>query len=110
MGNNKWARHTFVWVLLVLASIFIWFTFIGNRQPPDQVNALTLANDVKAGRVDRIVTSTGSNDIEIYYTNAPKEAKPARLPDNVTIYDLLNAYKVDLTAANVKIETKAASQ
>src|SRR5262245_37120869 len=110
MGNNKWARHTFVWVLLVLASIFIWFTFISNRQTPEQVNAGQLADSVKKGQVDRIVTSTGSNDIEIYYVNDPKTARPARMPDGVTIFDLLEAYKVDLSTANVKIETKAASQ
>ncbi|HEU5326725.1 MAG: ATP-dependent zinc metalloprotease FtsH [Thermomicrobiales bacterium] len=109
MGSNKWARHTFVWVLLVLASIFIWFTFIGNRQPTEQVNAGQLAQDVKAGKIQKIVTSTGSNDIEIYY-NGVKDPKPARLPDNVSILDLLKSYDVNLATNPVDIETKPASQ
>ncbi|MGN6759263.1 MAG: ATP-dependent metallopeptidase FtsH/Yme1/Tma family protein, partial [Thermomicrobiales bacterium] len=109
MGSNKWARHTFVWVLLVLASIFIWFTFIGNRQPTEQVNAGQLAQDVKAGKIQKVVTSTGSNDIEIYY-NGVKDPKPARLPDNVSILDLLKSYDVNLATNPVDIETKPASQ
>ena len=79
MGNNKWARHTFVWVLLVLASIFIWFTFIGNRQAPDQVDIGALAAAVKAGQIDKIETASGTNDIQIYYKGAkePKQEPPA---------------------------------
>jgi cell division protease FtsH len=109
MGSNKWARHTFVWVLLVLASIFIWFTFISNRQPPEQVNAYQLAQDVKAGKIQKIVTSTGTNDIELYY-NGVKDPKPARLSDGVSILDLLKAYDVNLATNPVDIETKPASQ
>ncbi|HEY8598590.1 MAG TPA: ATP-dependent zinc metalloprotease FtsH [Thermomicrobiales bacterium] len=109
MGSNKWAKHTFVWVLLVLASIFIWFTFIGNRAAPDEVDGKTLASQVVAGQVERIETQTGSNNVQIYY-RGQKEPKTTHLSDGVTIYDLFNTYKVDLTAANVRIETKPASQ
>src|SRR4051794_22704941 len=107
MANNRWARHTFVWVLLVLAAIFIWFTFIGNRPPADPIDAKQLADDVKSGKVTRIVTQTGSNDIEITYVSNPREPKQSRLPDNVSVFDLLKSYGInDLSAYQVKIETK----
>ena len=112
MGSNKWARHTFVWVLLVLASIFIWFTVVGNRNPPEALDVGALAQSIKAKQVDRIETMTGSNDINVYYTNDPRMAKPGRLPDNVDIYKALNSYGItDLSQyPSVKIETKPASQ
>lgn len=111
MANNRWARHTFVWVLLVLAAIFIWFTFIGNRPPAEPIDAGQLAADVKGNKVTRIVTQTGSNDIEITYSSNPREPKQSRLPDNVSVFDLLKSYGInDLSAYQVKIETKAASQ
>jgi cell division protease FtsH len=111
MGSNKWARHTFVWVLLVLASIFIWFTVVGNRNTPDPLDVGVLAQQIKAKQVDRIETMTGSNDINIYYTNDARVAKPGRLPDGVSIYDALRSYGItDLSQYPVKIETKPASQ
>ncbi len=112
MTSNKWARHTFVWVLLILASIFIWFTFIGNRNTPEQVDGLQLADDIRSGKVTRIVTTSGSTGIEIEYasSNGRPTVKPSRLPDGTTIYELLNFYKIDPTTAKVSIETKAASQ
>ncbi len=111
MGSNKWARHTFVWVLLVLASIFIWFTVVGNRNPPEALDIGVLAQAIKARQVDRIVTATGSNDIDIYYTADNRVAKPGRLADGVSIYDALRSYGItDLSQYPVKIETKPASQ
>jgi len=112
MGSNKWARHTFVWVLLVLASIFIWFTVVGNRNTPEPLDVGVLAQAIKAKQVDRIETMTGSNDINIYYTNDNRTAKPGRLPDNVDIYSALRSYGItDLSQyPSVKVETKPASQ
>ncbi len=111
MGSNKWARHTFVWVLLVLASIFIWFTVAGNRNPPEALDVGVLAQAIKAKQVDRIETQTGSNDINIYYTADNRVTKPGRLPDGVSIYDALRSYGItDLSQYPVKIETKPASQ
>jgi cell division protease FtsH len=112
MGSNKWARHTFVWVLLVLASIFIWFTVVGNRNTPEPLDVGVLAQAIKAKQVDRIETMTGSNDINIYYTNDSRTAKPGRLPDNVDIYSALRSYGInDLSQyPSVKVETKPASQ
>ena len=111
MGSNKWARHTFVWVLLILASIFIWFTFISDRNTPAQIDGKQLADDIHANKVTRIVTTTGSNEIQVEYVGTGKDnIKPFRLADGVTIYELLEAYNVDPATVNVKIETKAASQ
>ncbi len=111
MGSNKWARHTFVWVLLVLASIFIWFTVVGNRNTPESLDVGTLAQSIKAKQVDRIETMTGSNDINVYYTADNRVAKPGRLADGVSIYDALRSYGItDLSQYPVKIETKPASQ
>ena len=109
MGSSKWARHTFVWVLLILASIFIWFTFIGSRQGPQPIDAKQLADEVKANRVERIVTTTGSNEIEIYYASS-REPKRSWLPPDVDIFELLKSYEVNLTTSPVRIETKQASQ
>ena len=111
MGSNKWVRNTFVWGLLVLAAVFIWFTFIGSKSTPGQVDASKLAQDIKSGNVTRIVTASQSNDIEIYYANNPKEPSLARLPPNTNILDLLEAYGINLsTQQNLKLETKAGSQ
>ncbi|HET8632274.1 MAG TPA: ATP-dependent zinc metalloprotease FtsH [Thermomicrobiales bacterium] len=107
--NNKWARHTFVWVLLVLASIFIWFTFLSNHTTPAQVDANQLAQDIRANKVVKIVSTSGSDDIKIYYADQ-KDPKLARLPPNTNILDLLKAYNIDLATSNVKLETEAASQ
>src|SRR5205814_509325 len=105
--SNKWARHTFVWVLLVLASIFIWFTFIGNRSAPAQIDASQLAQEIRAGKVTKIVSASQSDDIEISYSDT-KEVKTARLPPNTNI---LKAYDINLANyPNVKLETRAASQ
>jgi len=81
MGSNKWARHTFVWVLLILASIFIWFTFISDRNTPAQIDGKQLAEDIKAAKVVSIITTTGSSDIEVQYAGSGKDSvKPPACP------------------------------
>ena len=59
-----------------------------------------VCDDIRSGKVTRIVTTTGSPDIEIEYASSGSDrptVKPARLSDGTTIYDLLNYYKIDST-------------
>ncbi len=108
--SNKWARHAFVWVLLVLASIFIWVTLVNGRGAPEQIDLGTLSAAIKANQVDKIETAIGSSEFQVFLKGA-KEPRQGRLEDRATIYDSLRAYGItDLSTTGVKIETKPASQ
>ncbi|HSH77760.1 MAG TPA: AAA family ATPase, partial [Herpetosiphonaceae bacterium] len=109
MGSNKWARHTFVWILLILASVFIWFAFIQGRGNSEEIELGKLATDVRERRIDRIVTQTGSNAVEVHYTGQQRP-KVSRLPDDVSIVQLLESFDVNLRDSGVRIETRQASQ
>ncbi len=110
MGSNKWARHTFVWVLLILAVVFIYFTLFNNNRPADPLNTAELARDVQSGRVQKIETTTGDNEVVVTYSGDPKNQKVFRLPDEVSIIDALQSYGVNLQTSQVPIITKPASQ
>jgi cell division protease FtsH len=92
----------------VLASIFIWFAVFNQRQGAQEIDFSQLGADLRANKVDTIVTTTGSDRLEVKYKTG--ETKTSRLADNVSILEFLDSNGIDLKENQVKIKTEGASQ
>jgi len=109
MGDTKWLRNGFVWVILIIAVIALWFTFVNNSGSTPTIGVSTLAADIKADKVDYLQQSAdNTSSVDIYYKDG--EHKKTMLPPGTNVLDNLKAYGVDPTKYDFDIKTKAASR
>ena len=71
MADNKWLRNSFVWVIIMVAMLVLFFTFVGQPKSNDRISITQVANDVKAGKVARIVAHEENNEITVYENPDP---------------------------------------
>jgi cell division protease FtsH len=108
MTDNRWLRNGFVWIILIIAVIALWVTFI-NRGDGDQQIALDqVAAEIREGQVERLELTEGSNEVTVHYKTGDQTAK-TRLDGNVSIYEALAFYDVEPVRDDVRIEVGEAS-
>src|SRR5437867_7138119 len=69
MTDNKWLRNSFVWVIIMVAMLVLFFTFVQQRTPNEPIPISKVADAAKAGELVKIVAHEESNDITVYYKN-----------------------------------------
>ena len=107
MADNKWLRNGFVWMILIIAAIAVWVTFVQGGHSGSSLTTQQLAADIKAGKVEQLVMTSGSDEVQVHYFGT-QEVRTLRLPTNVDIFELLQTYGIDPQTVN--ITTKPASQ
>ncbi len=108
MGDSKWLRSSFVYVILIVAVIALWFTFVSGGDEARRLSFNEVASQIKAGEVEKLVQTAGSQEVRVEYRDGVKKAAATELPPETTILDNLEAY--GLTTDQVQIETKEASR
>ncbi len=106
MTDNKWLRNGFVWIILIIAVIALWVTFINRGSSDRQIGMDEVAAAISSGQVDRLETTDGSNEVTVYYKNGDQTDK-ARFDGNVDLYGALDFYGI--TADDVRIKVNKAS-
>ncbi|RIK38189.1 MAG: cell division protein FtsH [Chloroflexi bacterium] len=106
MTDNKWLRNGFVWIILIIAVVALWFTFMSNDGESRTISLRDVASAVNQGRVDRLELTEGSNEIRVHYKNS-EETDTARLPDNVTIYEALETNGANPSQVEISIRNSS---
>jgi cell division protease FtsH len=107
MTDNKWLRNGFVWIVLIIAVVAIWFTWLGGSSNSQNVDFSAVAADIKEGKVQRLDTKEGSNEVTVHYIGTD-QTKTTRLPpSNGGIYEALGYYNIQ--PSDVEIKANAGS-
>src|SRR5437773_8097276 len=72
MGDNKWLRNSFVYVIIMAEVLVLLFVFLGQNKGSQEVTISEVVAQVKAGAVDTITTHEDSNRIEVKFKEASK--------------------------------------
>ena len=109
MGDSKWLRNGFVYIILIVAVIALWFTFVSGGDRTTKKSFAEVAVDIQAGKVEKIVQTERSLAIKVEYKeSAGQRTAQSTLPTATNIYDALAAYGI--AANEVEIDTKRASR
>ena len=107
MSDNKWLRNGFVWMILIIAVVAVWFTFVNSGSSGRRINMADVAADIKAGRVERLVMTENSNEVQVHYVGS-QEIRTTTLPPNTNIYDVLKEFGIQ--AGDFELQVNEASQ
>ena len=109
MGDSKWLRSSVVYIILIVAVIALWFTFVSGDGDTRKLALNQVAADIEANRVAKLELTEGSQTVNVEYTEqAGVDDATTRLPPETTIYEALAYYGID--DADVAIETNSASR
>src|SRR6476661_3902923 len=109
MPDNKWLRNSFVWVIIMVAMLVLFFTFVGQKPSNNQIPISQVVADVKAGKVDKIIAHEETNDITVCYDSQCTTSKTS-VKDGT---DSLSKYLADNNVPSEKqptIEVQKAAQ
>ena len=53
MTENRWLRSGFVWIILIIAVVALWITFISGGDNDNDIGLQQVANEINLGIVDR---------------------------------------------------------
>ncbi len=106
MTENRWLRSGFVWIILIIAVVALWITFISGGDDDPNIGVNQVAQEIKAGQVERLELTEGSNDVTVHYLGRDDTQK-TRLDENISIYEALQLYGVQ--PSDVEIDIGASS-
>jgi cell division protease FtsH len=96
MGDNRWLKNSFVYLIILVAALALFFQYFGQttNQNSDRGIAQVIA-DAQAGRVKSISAQAGDEQVVVTY-NDGQEFR-SRLESTDSVMSLLAQYNVPLT-------------
>ncbi|NWJ45134.1 MAG: ATP-dependent zinc metalloprotease FtsH [Chloroflexi bacterium] len=115
MGENKWLRNSFVYLIIMVAVLALFFTILGNGSK-DSNNTITLGEVIRtaadpnqSSKIKEIVITNDSDVGRIRYTDGTE--KVFRRETGVTDFgSLLRNAGVDLTKSSFNLKVNESSQ
>ncbi|HJZ48734.1 MAG TPA: ATP-dependent zinc metalloprotease FtsH, partial [Roseiflexaceae bacterium] len=105
MGDNRWLKNSFVYLIILVAALALFFNYFNNQQSaPDEKGITEVIALAKAGDVATIEAQSGNNDIFVTLKDNPKQKVRSRLEANDSITDLLIKAGVEPKTVTVKVQ------
>src|SRR3954454_10113005 len=67
MPEQRWVRGSLVWIVLIVAVLAMWATFVGNDGAPTIRSIGQVAQEVRDGKVQQLVQAEGSREVQVKY-------------------------------------------
>ena len=105
MGDNRWLKNSFVYLIILVAALALFFNYFNNQQnAPDEVGITEVIALAKDGKIAQIDPQSASNEITFTKKDNPKQRFRSRLEANDSITDLLVRSGVDPKTVNVVVQ------
>ncbi len=96
MGDNRWLKNSFVYLIILVAALALFFQYFGqNANESGEKGIAEVIADAKAGKIEEIEAQAGDDEIIVKYTG---ESAPyrSRLETNDTVMGLFAEYGVPI--------------
>src|SRR5215211_3065242 len=67
MPEQRWLRGSLVWIVLIVAVLAMWATFVTNDGAPTVRSIGQVAQEVRDGKVQQLVQAEGSREVQVKY-------------------------------------------
>jgi len=105
MGDNRWLKNSFVYLIILVAALALFFNYFNNQQnAPDEKGITEVIALAKDGKIAQIDPQSASNEITFTLKENPKQRYRSRLEANDSITDLLVRSGVDPKTVNVMVQ------
>ena len=97
MGDTKWLRNGFVWIILIVAVIALWFTLVGGDGAPSSRSIGQVADDIRNGKVAKLVQEEDSREVLVKYKEDSgfRDEYKTTLPAETDVLTVLKRYGID---------------
>jgi cell division protease FtsH len=96
MPEQRWIRSSLVWIVLIVAVLAMWATFVGNDHAPTARSIGQVAQEVRDGKVLKLSQSEGSRDVLVKYAQeAGRRDAVTTIPADTDLLSVLQSYGVD---------------
>src|SRR5690349_4794325 len=91
MGDNKWLRNSFVYVIIMVAVLVLLFAVLNPGKQQQEMSISQVVAAVRAGEVDTIIAHEDSNEIDIKFKDASKPMSTATKEPQQSVAEILTA-------------------
>lgn len=96
MGDNRWLKNSFVYLIILVAAMALFFQYFGgSANPTDERGIAQVIADARAGRVSEIRAQAGDERIEVVYSDG--NTYNSRIESNDSVMSLFADFGVPLT-------------
>src|SRR5688572_3572597 len=67
MPEQRWIRGSLVWIVLIVAVLAMWATFVGSDGAPTVRSIGQVAQEVRDDKVQQLVQAEGSREVDVRY-------------------------------------------
>jgi cell division protease FtsH len=111
MPEQRWIRSSLVWIVLIVAALAMWATFLGSDGAPSPRSIGQVAQEVRDGKVLSLIQEDGSRDVLVKYVqDAGRRDAVTTIPAETDLLSVLEIYGVDPAASPGLVEIKPASR
>ncbi|MCS6840447.1 MAG: ATP-dependent zinc metalloprotease FtsH [Roseiflexus sp.] len=108
MGDNRWLKNSFVYLIILVAALALFFNYFNNAQGQQEERGIyQVLADAKAGRIEKIEAQSGNTEILVTYRDTRTKVR-SRIESNDSITSLLVQAGVPLDAVNVEVRAAPA--
>ncbi|MGQ9925369.1 MAG: ATP-dependent zinc metalloprotease FtsH [Chloroflexaceae bacterium] len=101
MGDNRWLKNSFVYLIILVAALALFFQYFGqNSTQSSEKGIAEVIADAQAGRIKQIAAQAGDEQIVVTYTDGTEYR--SRLESNDSVMGLLADWGVPLTSSDGK--------
>ncbi|MGH2615385.1 MAG: ATP-dependent zinc metalloprotease FtsH [Thermomicrobiales bacterium] len=95
MPEQRWIRSSLVWIVLIVAVLAMWATFVGNDGSPGQRSIGEVAQAVSDGKVQKLTQQEGSREVQVEYTaDAGRRNAVTTIPADTDLLTVLGNYGI----------------
>jgi cell division protease FtsH len=107
MGDNKWLRNSFVYVIIMVAVLVLLFAFLNPKNSDTTISISQVAKDIQRGDVESLKTQAESDQVLVKYKAGHQPLTAITNKEAGSLTDTLTALGVSkdqLAAVNISVE------
>ena len=101
MGDNRWLKNSFVYLIILVAALALFFQYFGqSTTQSDEIGIAQVISDARAGKIKEIEAQAGDEQIIITPLDNSNTKYRSRMESRDSIMSLLAQYDVPLQLPN----------